>query len=233
MSGPYHKNNTPVTKYPGNGYYYVICDVCGGKFRQRDTVQIRDKYNTLNNLIVCFKDIEATNQQSLPYKAIERVMSTPQLVRPEQADVYILPENTNRVPGVPTRFSAQLHPLLPNILLTWQAPSDPGSDNIIQYRIDRWEQSIGLFISTTYTGSNTMEFIDYAADINGFWYYRISAINSVGEGPQSGILFWPHPVLAPFYEVMAQDEPDGTILGLADLLPNGDIQYIATDVDLG
>lgn len=51
-------------KYPGDGYYYILCDVCGGKVRLKDAIQVKDKYNFLNGLLVCKEDYEKTNPQA-------------------------------------------------------------------------------------------------------------------------------------------------------------------------
>jgi len=61
--------HTSVTKYPGNERYFVLCDLCGKKFRKRDTVQIQDRFNLLNKLVVCHKDAERTNEQARPFIA--------------------------------------------------------------------------------------------------------------------------------------------------------------------
>lgn len=78
--------------YPGNGYYYVICDVCGKKTRFKDTVLIRDKYNYQNGLLVCKKDADKTNPQS--YLRAKKERPNPKSTRGEGPDVFISTPNT-------------------------------------------------------------------------------------------------------------------------------------------
>ena len=67
--------------YPGDGYYYVLCDVCGVKMRAKDAIFINDKYNLFNQLLVCPADADETNPQSYIKSVRERQIDDPNLIR--------------------------------------------------------------------------------------------------------------------------------------------------------
>ena len=88
------------------------------------------------------------------------------------------------VPGSPRDFrvsaSRETH-----LTLAWTAPSDNGGASIEGYAIERsatgnnpWTNA-GLSVVTTWVDSNLQPGTTY--------YYRVSAINSVGTGPASGV----------------------------------------------
>ncbi len=88
-----HVNLPHKHGYPGNGYYYVICAVCGIKIRAKDTVLVKDKYNFQNNMVVCKKDADETNPQSYLKTRPERQIDNPDYIRSEGPDNFI--ENQN------------------------------------------------------------------------------------------------------------------------------------------
>lgn len=78
-----------MNKYPGDGYYYVCCDVCGSKIRARDAIEIMDKYNYLNRMVVCKDDADKTNPQNHPIILKDRNIAHPLKIRSEPTDTFI------------------------------------------------------------------------------------------------------------------------------------------------
>lgn len=89
MAHNYHTKLPHRHGYPGNGYYYVICDVCGIKIRAKDAVLIQDKYNLLNNMLVCKADNDQTNPQQYIRAVTERQIDSPKMIRGEGPDNFI------------------------------------------------------------------------------------------------------------------------------------------------
>lgn len=83
--------------YPGNGYYYVICDVCGKKMRARDSVLITDKYNYLNNMLVCKEDADKTNPQDQIKAVRERQIDNPKYIRTEGGDNFVFISDPSQI----------------------------------------------------------------------------------------------------------------------------------------
>ena len=75
--------------YPGEQMYYVICDVCGGKYRAKDCVLVQDKFNLQHQMLVCKKDVDLTNPQQYIRAIRERQIDDPRFIRSEAPDVFI------------------------------------------------------------------------------------------------------------------------------------------------
>lgn len=80
-----YSKKIPYNRYPGDGYYYVICDICGRKVRYKDTMLIKDKYNFQNGLVVCLRDVDKTNPQA--YLRARKERPNPKITRGEGPDV--------------------------------------------------------------------------------------------------------------------------------------------------
>lgn len=180
------------TRHPGREYVKVICQICGGLFYQKDTVQITDKYNHQYGLTVCRKDADERNDQVLPNRHVDRPISNPGSLSPERADEFSVNEIDDRLPGAPRLPFAQVHPINDTIDLFWQGPEDTGSSGIIGYKIQRSDPQFAFYetIETT-TSSNNTYYQDLSADVNTDYSYRIAAVNSYGTGPYSIEFFWP------------------------------------------
>lgn len=179
-------------KYPGREYVKVICDVCGGQFRQKDTVLITNKYNTQYGLVVCKADADQINEQVLPNNHIDRPISSPQTLRPERPDQYAVNLLDDRVPGPPRNPVAQVNPINETIDLLWQGPEDNGSSAIIGYKIVRASPQLSFYetvISNTNDGATYYQ--DISADVSAEYSYKIATINSFGTGNYSVEFFWP------------------------------------------
>jgi hypothetical protein len=177
------------TKYPGNEHYYVICDVCGCKLRKRDAIQIQDRFNLQNKLLVCKRDADKENQQARPFKA--REYKAPRLVRPD-TDHLQLDNNPTRLPSAPLQLQAFINPIANSILLTWLGPDSGGSSEITGYVIYQANPQLTTSVvinANTQNASPTYN--DLVSDINGSYTYQVAAINSAGIGPKSLVAFYP------------------------------------------
>jgi len=198
------KINLSPRRYPGDGFYYAICDCCGFKFRANELRLMEDKYNLQNGLLLCKKDYDQTNPQQYLKAVRERGMRQPSIVRAEPSlanapytyisspseietgngGVYPTP---GLLPGAP-RF-AQISDITSNsIAFKWLGPVDSGTNMIQGYQINR---SIGSGSFSTLT-ANTMSpgefYIDTGLTLGVKYNYTIQAINTYGVGPVSSII---------------------------------------------
>ncbi|MBS2965903.1 fibronectin type III domain-containing protein [Actinocrinis puniceicyclus] len=89
-------------------------------------------------------------------------------------------------PGAPTGLTATAG--TGQVSLSWQAPSNTGGENITSYRVYRGTSSGS---ETLLTGggcsglSAVLSCTDTGLTAGQTYYYKVSAVNGVGEGPQS------------------------------------------------
>lgn len=193
MSNKGYQIHTSVTRYPSPENYYVLCDVCGKKYRKKDTVQIQDKFNLQNRLVVCHNDVDKGNPQQRPFKA--REYKAPKLTRPEpylQNYPQISNPNSNQVPGKVSNLKAFPDPLSNAIDLWWLGPIDGGSDPITGYVI---YQAIPQLSVPQVICANTLTGVPFYQDlttpVDTYCEYQVAAINAYGIGPLSDIYFYP------------------------------------------
>jgi len=86
------------------------------------------------------------------------------------------------VPSSPQSLTAV--PIKGAVALEWEKPSTDGKRHVIFYSIYRGFVSgdVDLFASVD---ANETHFSDSSVIVNVRYYYRVSAVNSIGEGPQS------------------------------------------------
>lgn len=161
----------------------------------KDTVKINDRYNRLNELIVCRADVDKTNPQDRPFNmGNEAILANPTYVRPRQSLTYVNNENDDRLPGAPTNGQALVNPLSNTIDLFWDAPSDNGSSAIIGYLVQRASPQLGYYLDlSSNTETSSTYFNDATSTLSEFASYQVSAINTFGTGPVSSPIFWPTP----------------------------------------
>jgi hypothetical protein len=192
MSDSWYVSVSDGVAYPGEGYYYVICDVCGGKFRKRDTTKIRDKYNTLNNMIVCKKDIEKTNPQQRVKGKKDTIMSTPEYVRkpgtdrtvfissPDEIETGDISNHSGVVSSAPTNLQI-LNATSSYVDMLWQAPITAGTNQITGYKIERASPAGGSYSTiVSDTQSEAMYYQDTSVSASTQYQYRVSAVNVDG-----------------------------------------------------
>lgn len=180
-----------------DGEYYVICDVCGKKIRARNAVLIKDKYNLLNNMLVCKKDADKTNPQQYIKSFKERQIADPRMIRSEGTDQFVfissaseietgdLTDPTGRSPGVPRNLES-IGATSTTINLHWFGPEDTGSSAIQGYKIER-ESPVGGGFSTVTANTNSVAttYTDTGLTANTVYNYRVSAVNDYTTGSTS------------------------------------------------
>jgi len=86
---------------------------------------------------------------------------------------------TFRLPGAPMNLDAAPGPSIGSIQLTWQPPADSGGNVPSHYRVYR-----GLEPGNeTFVADATGGYVDEGLSPLIVYYYRVSAVNAVGEGP--------------------------------------------------
>ncbi|MCY3414051.1 MAG: fibronectin type III domain-containing protein [Candidatus Heimdallarchaeota archaeon] len=142
-------------------YYLVEGD---GSYTLLDTI-IENSY-THNGLI---------NGVSYSYK----IVATNEAGNSNESNVKILiPLGP---PSVPLEFNAQVND--DEVTLSWAAPNTDGGSPVTEYRIYRSTTSGSGFVflvSTTLT-----EFLDQGLSYETTYYYKVAAVNALGEGPQA------------------------------------------------
>src|SRR3990167_5196652 len=140
------------SKYPSDGYYYGVCDLCGRKMRVKD---LKRTYGTRGNLLVCPRDYESPHMHDYLRGIKERPQ--PKLTRSEAADSFsfidtvaeietdVTASPSGRSPGIPRDLKAEPESST-SISLTWSLEDvDPGSGPIKGYKIERESPVSGGF----------------------------------------------------------------------------------------
>jgi fibronectin type 3 domain-containing protein len=83
-------------------------------------------------------------------------------------------------PGTPTAVGSYR-----SVSLSWSPPSNNGGSSITGYRIYRGQSAQSLTLLTTL--SNVLSYTDSGLSNGTSYYYKVSAINNVGEGSASGV----------------------------------------------
>lgn len=188
---------TVCTKYPGDGAYYLICDVCGAKIRARDATRIDDKFNYLHGMVVCAKDVDETNPQSYVRAVKDHNRINPKIVRSEGTDVFTYIETAAQIEDGDTTNPSGRSPTAPldlsiigatssQVEILWHGPISPGSGAISGYKIER-ESPVGGGFSTLVadTAQVSMYYKDTTVSATTQYNYRVSAINRIGTSSAS------------------------------------------------
>jgi len=95
------------------------------------------------------------------------------------------------------------------VMLTWQAPASDGGVSITNYKIYRGTSATGLvYIATVSSG---LTFTDASATNGQIYYYKVSAVNAIGEGALSAVASATPSALIPGYQL-------GIIVGIIAIL---------------
>ncbi|MFP4545569.1 MAG: fibronectin type III domain-containing protein, partial [Methanomassiliicoccales archaeon] len=126
-----------------------------------------------------YTDSSVTNGQKYYYK-VSAVNSEGE--GPKSSEVSATPESADQdtEPSAPQDLTASSSD--GKVSLSWNAPSDDGGASITDYRIYRGTSSGQLSHHTT-TGSTS--YTDSSVTNGQKYYYKVSAVNSEGEGPKS------------------------------------------------
>lgn len=171
--------------YPGDGYHYVQCDICGKKMRAKDAQIISDKFSDKANLLVCGDDFDKTNPQQYIRAFRERQISHPKYIRSEGADSFQVNANDDRAPSAP-RYLTTIGATASTAELQWLGPEDVGSSSISGYKIER-ESPVGGGFSTIVSNTSTVStyYEDTGLSSSTQYNYRVSAINGAGTSSAS------------------------------------------------
>lgn len=202
-----------IGSHPGSDFMFVLCDACGRKARQYETELVRDRYNRYNNMVICNRCTEKTNEQVIPITVKDVILDNAELARPEPQDVYIVNSNASTVPSAPTNLRAMADPIGgAYIMLQWTGPDNPGNSGIIGYLIEQAIPQQSLFATlVANTGTANTMYLDYDTDVSSECEYRIAAINSSGVGAYSAVCFYPTSVVSIDTNYIGVSQ-DGTVL---------------------
>lgn len=192
--------------YPGVDNRYVICDVCGKKFRVKDTVRIVDRYNLLNNMIVCFADADKANPQLKPIRIHEDLLVRKDYVRPEATFMtYTNLEDEDTIGSAPRDLTVSIEPLSGRIQLVWNGPLDYGNAHVLGYKIYRGESPVYLVeVLNSNTHSLATYYQDLTASLGNYYVYAVSMVTDLGESPLSNFYYFPT-YLEPGFISLSQD----------------------------
>ena len=184
-------------KYPGEGYYYILCDVCGKKMRARDAIFVTDKDNLQNRLLVCRQDADEANPQQRLRSRRDRDIRTPHLIRSEGTDTFgyihtaseietgSLSDPTGTSPDAPENLVAKTLSST-QIELTWDFRGYPGTSPVSGYKIERESPVSGGFTTlVANTGYPSTYYVDTGLTTGTQYNYRVSAINATGTSSAS------------------------------------------------
>lgn len=206
--------------YPGDGYHYVQCDICGKKIRAKDAQIISDKFSDKANLLVCGDDFDKTNPQQYIRAFKERQIAHPRYIRSEGTDSFQVNANDDRVPSAP-RHVQTLGGNTDGVELQWLGPEDVGSSAITGYHIKR-SLPCGSVLDTVIsnTGNTATYYLDTSADSTEEYGYAVAAINGAGTGPFSEEACYPPTQILPV-------QPYFITIDLKTLSDDGETFYLA------
>jgi len=176
-----------------SGYMYTICDLCGRKRHQKDTLIVSDIYDRHNGLLICKEHKDQPAPGVRPLKILETITSTPKYVRRENTDRFVVNANDDRLPGKPREVRPQASTLGSYVDVYWTGPDDVGSSAIIGYQVTQYSPQLGNpIVVAANTSDPAGYFRDTTANVNSEYSYTIAAINSFGTGPESEPGYYPH-----------------------------------------
>lgn len=187
------KNRRNNEIYPGIDNRFVICDVCGKKFRVKDTVRIVDRYNLLNNMIVCLEDADKTNPQIKPIRIHEDLLLRKDYVRPEATHMtYTNLENEDTIGSAPRNLVAIPDSSGIYVQLIWDGPLDYGNALVLGYKIYRGDQQVDILsVINPNTHSLATYYLDLSSDTSSEYFYAVSMVTDLGESGLSNYAYFP------------------------------------------
>ena len=127
-------------------------------------------------LVTTYTDLALTNGTTYYYQVAASNVAG---VGARSAEVSAKPAT---VPGRPRSVTATTNPTK-GVTLTWIAPLSNGGSAVTGYRIYRSTTSNGqTFLIAV---GNVLQYVDTATVAGVRYYYKLTAVNAVGEGPLS------------------------------------------------
>lgn len=183
---------TYMNSHPGDGMYFIICDICGDKIRRH---QAQQTYGTRGNFLVCHRCYEDPHPQDST--VVPRPPTKLKSLRPEVTDAFSYIDSAEEIetgqtstpsgasPGIPTDLIAA--PEGTDVVLTWMTDRmEMGASSLTGFKIER-ETPVGGGFSTLV--SNTLSparyYLDETTSASTQYNYKVSAINSQGTGTAS------------------------------------------------
>ncbi|MCX6651926.1 MAG: fibronectin type III domain-containing protein [Methanomassiliicoccales archaeon] len=119
------------------------------------------------------------------------------------------------VPGTPTGPNARA--IYGQVTLTWTVPASTGGSPITHYKVYRGLSAV----SVAHIGNSTSTtFVDAAATAGSTYYYKVSAVNAVGEGAQCAAISVLVPTIVPVSGKIVDASGNG-LAGIKVALENG------------
>jgi len=136
---------------------------------------------------------------------------------PSASSFIAIETQSATVPSEPMSLSAT--PGILRVSLYWDSPVSDGGSSIVSYNVYRAGPIVG--VSVEYKLIKTVQteaYMDYSVQGNRTYYYRITAVNSAGEGPPSDSISVT-PKLDPYhgYNYVPPLEPEGGIPTIATI----------------
>jgi len=128
--------------------------------------------------VLTYTDTAVTNSVTYYYQ-VAAVNAAGEGAR--SAEVPATPTPTPTVPSAPQNLQAVPGDTV--VTLTWDPPSSTGNSAITNYRIFRGTASGSLSLHATV--GDVLTFADTGLTNSVTYYYQVSAVNGVGEGPRS------------------------------------------------
>ncbi len=145
-------------------------------YRRKSSETYVSYYKTIGN-VTKYTDTDVTNGITYYYElhAVNGVGNSPPS---EQKSVT---PNEGTLPSAPLDLQAAAGNS--QVTLTWSTPNSEGSSPITNYKIYRGTSSGSLtFITDT---GDVLTYVDTGLTNDQTYYYKVSAVNGVGEGPKS------------------------------------------------
>ncbi len=131
--------------------------------------------------ILSFSDTAVTNGQTYYYRVSAVNAIGEGLESNEASATSSAGQSDTTVPSSPLNLQAFSGDCYAN--LSWSTPADDGGSPIINYKIYRGDSSGGEILLTTV--GNVFHYTDTALTNGQTYYYKVSAVNAVGEGALS------------------------------------------------
>jgi hypothetical protein len=176
---------------------YVICDSCGAKVHQSETILVNDKYSLQNGLVICTVHLNDREYGLRPINTNETIVSNPRYVRSENSDRFITNANDDTAPTAPRNVRPQASTIGNYVDIYWEGPESIGSSAIESYTIYRRNPQLGGTAVTIVTGESITYYRDENADVDTEYSYTIAATNGYGTGPESSPGYYPTIRVAP------------------------------------